>query len=110
MRNMVIALGMVIFTSSTSLQTPMVAYSQQEVPSYAKWSRLAIQETQLKYPNAKIIDYLYKGRESKENSTIDTFKLWLRDDHNNEFGVFVRVEYNTKTENLVNIELQETPR
>lgn len=110
MRKIFLALGMFIFIYSAALQFPISAHAQQEIPSYAKWSRLAIKETQLKYPNANIIDYLHKGSESKKDSTFETFKLWLRDHHNNEFGVFVRVEYNTKTDSLINIEFQETSR
>ncbi|MFJ7737353.1 DUF3889 domain-containing protein [Lysinibacillus sp. NPDC097287] len=109
MRKIIIALGAVLTTNIAPIQTQITAHAQQEIPSYAKWGQLAIKETKTKYPNAKIIDYLHEGRESKEASTIEKFKLWLKDgDH--EFGVFVRIEYTTETEQMVKIEFQETSR
>ena len=60
-------------------------------------------------PNANIIDYLHEGSETKGNSTIEKFKLWLKDGEK-EFGVFVRIEYTTQTEAVVKIDLQETSR
>ena len=68
-----------------------------------------MKEAQLKYPNANIIDYLHEGSETHADSTTEKFKLWLKED-NKEFGVFVRVKYNTKTEELDTIEFQETSR
>jgi hypothetical protein len=52
---------------------------------------------------------LHEGSESKHDSTIEKFKLWLKDG-DNEFGVFVRIEYTTATEKVVSIELEETSR
>ncbi|WP_438318929.1 DUF3889 domain-containing protein [Sporosarcina sp. FA9] len=47
--------------------------------------------------------------EIKEHSVIEKFKLWLRDgDH--EFGVFVRIEYSTETEKVMNIQFKETAK
>ncbi|MEG0498252.1 MAG: DUF3889 domain-containing protein [Carnobacterium sp.] len=80
---------------------------QQEIPAYAKWGQLAIKETQLKYPNARIVDYLHEGSETTANSTIERFKLWLKDG-SNEFGVFIKIEYTTATEKVVNIEFHST--
>ena len=82
---------------------------QLDIPSYAKWSKIAMKETQKKYPEAKIIDYLHEGSETKGDHTIEKFKLWLRGT-NKEFGVFVRVKYITKTEELVTIEFEETSK
>ena len=104
-----IALGISISAHATPTNIPSIAHPQQEIPAYAKWGMLAMKETQAKYPHAKIIDYLHEGSESKENSTIEKFKLWLKDG-DNEFGVFVRIEYITATEEVVNIEFQETSR
>lgn len=109
MRKTFIALGIFITVNSTPTHIPNIAHAQQEIPDYAKWGKLAIKETQSKYPNANIIDYLHEGSESKENTTIEKFKLWLKDG-DNEFGVFVRIEYTTKTEKVVNIDFQETTR
>lgn len=109
MRKIFIALGTFMTMSSASTHTPTITHAQQDLPAYAKWGRLAIKEAQLKYPTANIIDYLHEGSESKKDSTIEKFKLWLKDG-DNEFGVFVRIEYTTETEEVVNIEFQETSR
>lgn len=109
MRKIFIALGIFIAIISASTYLPITAHVQQEIPSYAKWGKLAVKETQSKYPNAKIIDYLHEGSESKGDSTIEKFKLWLKDG-DKEFGVFVRIEYTTETEKVVTIEFEETSR
>ncbi|GGA46056.1 hypothetical protein GCM10011384_39700 [Psychrobacillus lasiicapitis] len=103
------AVGIFIAGNTALIYIPTVIPALQTTPSYAKWGQLAIKETQSKYPSASIVDYLHEGSESKHDSTIEKFKLWLKDgDH--EFGVFVRIEYSTITEKVVNIELQETSR
>lgn len=109
MRKTFIALGIFITVNPTLTHIPTIAHAQQEIPDYAKWGKLAIKETQSRYPNANIIDYLHEGSESKEDATIEKFKLWLKDG-DNEFGVFVRIEYTTETEKVINIDFQETSR
>lgn len=109
MRTTFIALGILVTATSTTTNIPTTIHAQPEIPAYAKWSRIAIKETQLKYPSADIIDYLHEGSESKGESTIEKFKLWLKDG-TNEFGVFVRIKYTTETEELVTIEFQQTSR
>lgn len=94
---------------SDKKQNPNKQDQQVEIPSYAKWSKIAIKETQKKYSDAKVIDYLHEGSETKGDQTIEIFKLWLRGP-TKEFGVFVRVKYVTKTEELVTIEFQETSK
>lgn len=109
MRKTLIALGIFTLVNSAPAHVQMLANAQQEVPAYAKWGKLAVQETQAKYPAANIIDYLHEGSESKGDSTIVKFKLWLKEgDH--EFGVLTRIEYITATEKVVGIEFQETVR
>lgn len=109
MRKTFIALGIFTIVNSTPAYIQTITHAQQETPTYAKWGKLALKETQSKYPNANIIDYLHEGSESKGVSTIEKFKLWLKDG-DNEFGVFVRIEYNTATEKVVEINFQETFR
>ena len=95
--------------NAISTNTPTSTQTQLDIPAYAKWSKVAIKETQLKYPNADIIDYLHEGSELNGNSTIEKFKLWLKDS-NKEFGVYVTIKYMTETEELVSIEFEETSR
>ncbi|KAA0966196.1 DUF3889 domain-containing protein [Sporosarcina sp. ANT_H38] len=109
MRKTVVALGIFMTVNSVSTHIPTITHTKQEVPAYAKWGQLAIKETQSKYPNANIIDYLHEGSESKVDSTIEKFKLWLKDG-DKEFGVFVRIEYTTVTEKVITIEMEETSR
>jgi hypothetical protein len=109
MRKTFIALGIFTIVNSAPAHVQMLANTQTEVPVYAKWGKLAVQETQAKYPTANIIDYLHEGSESKDDSTIEKFKLWLKEG-DREFGVFVRIEYITATEKVVGIEFQETVR
>lgn len=112
MRKIFIVIGTAIFLitcNSALTHFSTDAQSQQETPAYAKWGRLAMTETLSKYPNAKIIDYLYQGSETSGDSTIEKFKLWLKEG-DKEFGVFVRIEYTTQTEKVVNIEFEETSR
>ena len=92
-----------------SSYTPSHTHTQIDIPAYAKFSKIAIKETQLKYPNAQIIDYLHEGSESNADSTIEKFKLWLKDGEK-EFGVFVRIKYMKETEEIVHIKFYETTR
>ncbi|MET1013184.1 MAG: DUF3889 domain-containing protein [Paenisporosarcina sp.] len=116
MRKQVILLGIallaVIIIGINSAYTQFSTFAQEQhetTPSYAKWGLLAMKETKSKYPNADIIDYLHEGKEIKGDSTIEKFKLWLKED-DNEFGVFVRIEYTTETEKVVGIKFEETSR
>ena len=106
MQKFVIALGIIASTQTVTQQIPTLAPAQQEVPTYAKWGQFAMKETQSKYPNASIIDYLYEGSELKENTTTEKFRLWLRDS-DREFGVSVKIEYTTETDELVNIHIEK---
>ena len=109
MRKTFLALGIFTIVNAAPTLIPAIAHAQQEIPAYAKWGQLAMQETQSKYPHATIIDYLHEGRELKENSTIEKFKLWLKED-GHEFGVFVRIEFATNTGKVIAITFQETAR
>ncbi|MET0959802.1 MAG: DUF3889 domain-containing protein [Psychrobacillus psychrotolerans] len=108
MRKLVFALGIIVSTQSVVQQIPTLAPAQQEIHAYAKWGQFAMKETQSKYPNASIIDYLYEGSELKENTTTEKFRLWLRNsDSDREFGVSVKIEYTTETDELVNIHIEK---
>ncbi|MEK5038655.1 DUF3889 domain-containing protein [Sporosarcina sp. FSL K6-3457] len=109
MRKTFLALGIFTIVNAAPTLVPTIAHAQQEIPAYAKWGRLAMQETQSKYPHASIIDYLHEGSEVKADSTIEKFKLWLKED-GHEFGVFARIEYATDTEKVIAITFQETAR
>ncbi|MER2262573.1 MAG: DUF3889 domain-containing protein [Psychrobacillus sp.] len=102
-----ITVGIVILATTVSMNIQANTYAEDQVPAYAKWGKLAVKETQTKYPNATLVDYLHIGSEIKEDSTIERFKLWMKDG-NKEFGVFINIKYTTSTGKLINIEFQET--
>jgi hypothetical protein len=96
--------------SGISLTSNNIAHAQQKpIPPYAKWGTLALQKTQEKYPNAKIIDYLHIGRTTGPQSSIEKFKLWL-EENNKEFGVFINIEFNNETEKVLKVTFEETSR
>ncbi|KEK22779.1 DUF3889 domain-containing protein [Bacillus gaemokensis] len=101
-------LGVVFMTTYCNAYTnPSIVHAQ---PPYAKWGKLAVEKTKEKYPKAQIIDYLHIGRKPKTiNITTEKFKLWLRED-GKEYGVFVDVEFDTKTERFLKITFQKSNR
>ncbi|MEA0552327.1 DUF3889 domain-containing protein [Lysinibacillus irui] len=105
-KKFIVMLGLLFV--SHSLPLPMsTAHAQQEVPAYAKWGQLAIKEVKSKYPTAQIVDYLHEGKEVHGLSTIEKFKLWLKQP-DKEFGVHVKISYLTATQEVEKIEFQES--
>ena len=86
-----------------------VEHVAQEVAPYVKWGGIAMQKTREKYPQASIIDYLHIGREEGTNISTEKFKLWLRE-NNREFGVFVDIKFDPKTQQIMDIIFRETTR
>lgn len=81
---------------------------EKPIPSYAKWGELALSETKARYPNLAIVDYLHVGREGLSPTTaMETFKLWLRGKHR-EFGVYVGIVFDSRTDKLIKVTFQET--
>jgi hypothetical protein len=68
-----------------------------------------MQKTKEKYPQAKIIDYLHIGRDKGENTSIEKFKLWLKQ-NNKEYGVYVNIIFDNKTEQIIDVKFKETTR
>jgi hypothetical protein len=98
-----------IYVGNSSLFiTDKVTYAnaKTEVPSYAKWGKIAMQKTKEKYPKAAIIDYLHLGRKKGEQTSVETFHLWLKED-NKEFGIKVDIEFANKTERVIKISFKE---
>ncbi|ULT57694.1 YqzG/YhdC family protein [Neobacillus drentensis] len=85
------------------------AAQQKPIPPYAKWGTFAMKKTQERYPHAKIIDYLHIGRVTGPRSSTEKFKLWLKDDKK-EFGVFVDIEFNPATSQVIRTTFKETTR
>lgn len=86
-----------------------IVQAEKDIPSYAKWGKLAMKETKQKYPDAQIIDYLHRGRQKRGDAMVEMFKLWLRGE-NREFGVFVNIEFDSETEKVLHITFLETDK
>lgn len=104
LRKLCMALG--ILVAGTSVMVQPVALAKVEVPTYAKWSRLAIKQTMLRYPHADIIDYLHIASHSKGRKSVEKFRLWLKEG-DREFGVLVTVIFSAETGQLTRLEFQE---
>ncbi|MDZ5610680.1 DUF3889 domain-containing protein [Bacillus pseudomycoides] len=99
-------LGIVFATAYCNTYTHTSVVHAQ--PHNAKRVKLAVEKTKEKYPTAQIIDYLHIGRKPKTvNITTEKFKLWLRED-GKEYGVFVDVEFDTRTEKFLKITFQKS--
>ncbi|MEK5146658.1 DUF3889 domain-containing protein [Psychrobacillus sp. FSL K6-4615] len=106
MQKLVIELTIIASMQTLTTYIPKTAPTHQETPAYAKWGQVAVKETQSKFPHASIIDYLYEGSEPKENSTIEKFRLRLKES-DKEFGVSVKIEYFTDTNELIHVQIHE---
>ncbi|PIC79543.1 hypothetical protein CSV75_10080 [Sporosarcina sp. P18a] len=104
----IFALGMIMTSATGTSEAPVATLSKVEVPAYAKWSRLAIKQTMLKYPRAEIKDYLHIATDSKNVTSVEKFQLWLKEEER-EFGVIVTVTYSAETGQFIRINFQEIP-
>ncbi|WP_047980449.1 YqzG/YhdC family protein [Ornithinibacillus contaminans] len=94
------------FSAISIHPTAEITHAKKEVPPYAKWGRLAMQKTKEKYPNANIVDYLHVGRDKGNKNSTETFKLWL-EAPDKEFGVFVDITFDNKTEQIIDVTFRE---
>lgn len=106
MKKLLICLMLLAVPFAFSVYTSDVANAAED---YAKWGKVAMQKTQEKYPAAKIKDYKHIGRVHGTNTTVEKFKLWLKE-NNKEFGVLINIEFDKKTERIVEITFREVPR
>lgn len=110
MRKLFLALSItLVFTSLTAIPIHLqnIASAQDENPPYAKWGRLAMKETKSEYPDADIIDYMHLGSHTSDDETTQKFKLWLKEE-TKEYGVFIDIAFNKKTEEVLQITFEET--
>lgn len=92
------------------MNTFVIENNEIQIPSHAKWGVIAMEKTKEKYPNAKIIDYLHVGKKTGISTSTETFKLWLRHANNEEFGVFVMIEFANGNEQIIHITLTEVSK
>ncbi|WP_201000407.1 YqzG/YhdC family protein [Paenibacillus glycanilyticus] len=87
-----------------AIAVPSAAHAE---PSYAKYGKIAMQETANKYPDADIIDYKYEGHFTADGSrTEERFKLWLRG-NGAEFGVRVHIFVAADTGQVRDVRIEE---
>ena len=78
------------------------AQEEKETPSHAKWGKRAMVEVKKKYPHSEIYDYRHVGREEKGQMSIETFQLWIRENHQTS-KVTVRITFDSNSQNVTNI-------
>ncbi|MDQ6419155.1 DUF3889 domain-containing protein [Paenibacillus sp. LHD-117] len=84
-----------------------IAIVQTAVPGYAKWGRLAMEETAKAYSGASIIDYKYEGRSERgQGMAEEKFRLWLRES-DREFGVRVTITVEIATDTSRGVRFEE---
>lgn len=109
MRKLFLASLILISPFALTGNPPTIFAQQKPIPPYAKWGSLAMSKTKERYPNAQIIDYLHIGRVQGTATSTEKFKLWLREG-TREFGVFINITFENKTEKVVNITYRESPK
>jgi hypothetical protein len=76
-------------------------------PSYAKWGKLAMEETAKAYRDASIIDYKYEGRHAMgRDEAEESFLLWVKQG-GREFGVRVTIKVEAAADKLKGVSLVE---
>lgn len=75
----------------------------------ATWGNTAISKAKEEYPGIQVVDYLFIGRFSDSHSSKEKFKLWLKDGQR-EFGLYVEIEYNPDSNQIINITFKEVQR
>lgn len=101
------AIFLLLSIANPDVQATDHAAIQIAHPSYAKWGKLAMEETAKAYSGASVVDYKYEGRfGSAEAAWEERFLLWLKQG-DREFGVRVIVKIQPKTENLLEVKLTE---
>ncbi len=80
----------------------------QQLPTdYEKWSKMAIEVAKLNYPDSRISDYQYKGREEiTDKQSKDTFELTVQS-KDRTFKAKVMILFNPQTESLLSFSIEE---
>ncbi|MFD0711361.1 DUF3889 domain-containing protein [Paenibacillus sp. GCM10027626] len=75
-------------------------------PDYAKWGRVAMQETAKRY-RMDIVDYKHLGRQADNSGhAVESFKLILKNGQRS-FGVTVNIRFELQTEQILQIQFIE---
>ncbi|MFS0824423.1 DUF3889 domain-containing protein [Bacillus sp. 1P02SD] len=91
-------------------QKPPQKPPQQEQPmpsDYEKWGKIAVELAKLNYPDSRISDYQYKGREEiTDKQSKDTFELRIQTKERT-FTAKVMILFNPQTESLLSLSIEE---
>lgn len=83
------------------------AEPEEQAADYEKWSKIAIDVVKLNYPERKVSDYSYKGREEiSDVQAKDTFELNTEGEQGT-IKVNVIILFNPKTDSLISLSLEE---
>lgn len=96
---------MIIFSLLVMFVLPSHAHG--EAPSYAKWGKIAIEQTTKKYPNQQVTDYRYDGKVfiSNVREQYDFEFTLKKDGQSREIRVYVLV--NPQTDELIDVKYDE---
>ncbi|MCL6637331.1 MAG: YqzG/YhdC family protein [Alicyclobacillus sp.] len=94
----------------SGLRTQVQAPYAKPVPAYAKWGRVAVAAAKKRYPGASVIDYQHLGGETRPGGTaVERFKLWMRQG-GREWGLWVDVVFQPRTQQVVAVHMRERQR
>lgn len=82
------------------------AHAETKTQSYEEFGRAAMKKAKEEFPDAQIVDYLHVGKKRKTETSIETFKLTLKE-NNKPFQVFVFIEYNENTKKVIKVTLDK---
>lgn len=107
LRHIVMKVVLVLLSLTHTEVMTSEATAKHAEPSYAKWGKLALQETSNAYQDASILDYKYDGRHKLDHGQAEErFVLWVRKD-SREFGVEVRIKINASSDELIQVGIKE---
>ncbi|WP_181350408.1 DUF3889 domain-containing protein [Thalassobacillus sp. CUG 92003] len=77
-------------------------------PEYAKWGKIAVEETAKQYPDLKLVEYEYDGKVfiSDERAQFD-FEFQLEDNQGQKSEIRTYVLVNQKTNQLIDVYFDE---
>ncbi|WP_273849913.1 DUF3889 domain-containing protein [Guptibacillus spartinae] len=96
---------MLLFSLLIMVLLPSHVYG--EAPSYAKWGKIAIEQTTKKYPNQQVTDYRYDGKVFISNVREQyDFEFTLKQNgQSREIRVYVLV--NPQSDELIDVKYDE---
>ncbi len=100
--NILMIFCMTVSASVFSVQV----HAETKTLSYEEFGRAAMKKAKEEFPDAQIVDYLHVGKKRKAETSIETFKLTLKE-NNKPFEVFVFIEYNEKTKKIIKVTLDK---